>query len=224
MGLVARIFQYGFYLALPATVGAVVLICWLIPRRLDARTAGVGRSFRQIAVWALVAAIAPYLGLSHGWYRTKVLRVGSGGDQFFASAGDRLWHGAAIRSAHERLEDAAAPNSTLAVLPEGIMLNYLLRRESPLRVVNFMPPELMAFGEESVLRSLETTRPDFVVLVHRNTREYAYPLFGTDPRYGLRIVRWVKANYRTIEVIGKEPLKESGFGMEILQRSFKGLQ
>ena len=44
--------------------------------------------------------------------------------------------------------------ATLAVLPEGVMLNYLLRRDSPLRVINLMPPELLVFGEEGILHAL----------------------------------------------------------------------
>jgi hypothetical protein len=108
--------------------------------------------------------------------------------------------------------------STMAVMPEGVMLNYLMRWESPLRVVNLMPPELMTFGEDEVLRSLEAAPPDFVLLVHRNLREYGYPFFGADPRYGERIVRWVRAHYVEARVVGSEPLSSAGFGLVILKR------
>ena len=49
------------------------------------------------------------------------------------------------------------------------MLNYLMRLESPLRVINLMPPEMMAFGEDDVLRSLAAKPPDFVLLLRRST-------------------------------------------------------
>jgi hypothetical protein len=217
LGLNARIAHYGFYLALPATVAGIVLICWMIPLLLDRWTGWrAGRVFRTMALWAVVGAIAPYLGMSHGWYRDKVLPVASGSDRFYASTDD--WRGLALRTAHERLERSAAPDATVAVLPEGVMLNYLLRRDSPLRVFNVMPPEVLAFGESGVLQSLVAAPPEFVVLVHKDTTEYGYRLFGRDLRYGLRTMRWVRGNYRTVDVIGNRPLTEAGSGIEVLER------
>jgi hypothetical protein len=221
MSLNARIVHYGFYLALPATIFAIVQICWLIPHLMNASgTAGGGRTFRQIAVCMLVAAMVPYLALSQARYRDKVLSIGSGSDRFFASASPGLWQGAAVRDAQLQLERSSPPTSTLAVIPEGVMLNYLLRRDSPLRVVNLMPPEVLAFGEEEILRSLEAAPPDFLLLTHRDVREYGYPPFGTDRRYGLRTMDWVRAHYRTVEVIGHDPMSSTGFGVQILQRTF----
>ena len=98
------------------------------------------------------------------------------------------------------------------------MLNYLLRRDSPLRVVNLMPPEILAYGEAEVLRSLQAAPPTFVLLVHKDVREYGYPLFGTDAEYGLRTLEWVKANYRSVDAIGDHLMSPSGFGIEIFER------
>ena len=146
----------------------------------------------------LVAAIAPYLGIAHGWNRTKTLAVGSGSDRFYAST--VVSQGSIAREALRMLEETTFPNATLAVLPEGVMLNYLMRLESPLRVINLMPPELMAFGEDDVMQSLATKPPDFVLLIPRNTEEYGYPPFGTDARYGLRIMSWIHERYEDARV------------------------
>ena len=217
LGLNARIAHYGFYLALPATVAAVVLVCWMVPDLLDRWShRPAGRVFRQFAFWAIAAAIAPYLGLSHGWYRTKVVPIASGADRFYAST--EGWQGHTVRTALERVERLAAPDATLAVLPEGVMLNYLLRRDSPLRVFNAMPPEILAFGEGDVLRSLAASPPAFVLFVHKDTSEYGYPLFGRAVSYGSRTMEWVRARYETREIIGERPLAESGWEIEILER------
>lgn len=219
LGLNPRIVHYGFYLALPATTVAIVLLVWLIPRVLEPwKSVAVARSFRQIACWTLAAAAAPYLGASNWWYRTKVLPVGSGADRFLSSTAQGQWQGAAVRDALQDLDGLAASDATIAVLPEGVMLNYLLRRDSPLRVINLMPPELMAFGEDDVLLSLSSRPPDFIVLVHRDTSEYGYPLFGTDRRYGLRTMRWIEAHYRRQRLIGQDPTINGGLGIVILQR------
>jgi hypothetical protein len=167
-------------------------------------------------LWALAAAIAPYLGLAYGWYRTKTLAVASGSDRFYASTLDGLWQGRAVRDALDVLAQNAAPGDTLAVLPEGVMLNYLARLDSPLRVINLMPPEVMAFGEDDVLRSLAARPPDFVLLVHRDTSEYGYPPFGRDPRYGLGIVNWITGRYDGVRRIG--PPGAADAGMQLLKR------
>lgn len=202
IALNSRIVHYGFYLALPATTVSVALVCGLIPEWLEvrgfsARSAG----FRQIAFWAVAASVAPYLGLSHGWYALKTVPVASGADRFFAAGGPGRWQGRALDEARAILDREAAPDARIAVLPEGIMLNYLLRRASPLPLTNAMPPEIAAFGEERLLAALAGSPPDFVVLVQRDTAEYGVPPFGSDPAYGGRILALIKARYQPVHAI-----------------------
>jgi len=217
MGLNARIVHYGFYLSLPAMVLMVVLIAWMLPRAYESsKGARAARTFRTILLIAFAGAIAPYLAISVTRYRDKVIPLGSGGDLFYASRGQEFWQGEAVAETLRQLNRTSG--STMAVMPEGVMLNYLTRRESPLRVVNLMPPELMTFGEDEILRSLETAPPDLVVLVHVDVREYGYPAFGWDPLYGERTVQWVRSHYREVRVVGTDPLSPAGFGLIVLER------
>jgi len=219
MGLNTRLVQYGFYLALPAMVVAITLTSSLIPQVLASwKSEAVARGFRQIALWTLAAAIAPYLGLAHGWYRTKTIAIGAGADRFYASSMSGQWQGAAVQDALRALKESAHPGAILAVLPEGVMINYLLRLDSPLRIVNPMPPELMAFGEDDVLRSLMAKPPDFVLLIEKDTSEYGYPPFGSDPRYGLTTLAWIHQRYETVRVIRKDPGRESEAVMRLMSR------
>jgi hypothetical protein len=222
IALSPSISHYGFYLALPATTVTIILVCWLIPDLLT-RFASVKTAvgFREIALCAVAAATVPYLAISQYWHREKTLAIGTGADRFYAVAAPLSWHGAAVRDTYQALERLAAPGMTLAVLPEGVILNYLLRLDSPLRVINLKPPELMAFGEQDVLRSLSAEPPDFVVLVHRDTDEYGYPLFGMDLRYGLTTRNWVDARYQLVRTVGRDPRSASGYGMEILRRRIR---
>jgi len=217
IGLNSRIFHYGFYLALPALTIVTIVLCWLIPRHLEQSHRGAtARNFRWIAAVSLAASTLPYLGLSNRWYASKTISIGSGADRFYGSTYPGLWQGALLKEALEQLDKEAKPGDTIAVLPEGVMLNYLSRHASPLHVVNLMPPELMTFGENAVVESLQTAPPDFVVLVHKDTSEYGYPLFGTDQRYGKDTIEWVRARYRAVRSLGREPMTASGFGIEIL--------
>ncbi|MFH0981307.1 MAG: glycosyltransferase family 39 protein [Planctomycetota bacterium] len=42
--------------------------------------------------------------------------------------------------------------------------------------------------------------------------------FGTDPRYGKKIMDWIKDEYEDAKQIGYEPLKDGRFGIKILKR------
>ena len=219
MGLNARVVHYGFYLALPATTVMIVLLAWVVPQALHNWSAGAAaQGFRTIAIWAVVAAIVPYLGRSYGIYRLKTIPIGAGADRFYALDAPPLWHGAAARDALAQIRELSPPGSTVAVLPEGVMLNYLSRRQTPLRVINLMPPELLAFGEANVLRSLVDAPPELILLVRRDVSEYGYPPFGTDPKYGQAIAIWIRGHYNLLRIVSALPDQEGESGIEILRR------
>ena len=122
-----------------------------------------------------------------------------------------------VEEALRRIEQRFPEDATLLVLPEGVMLNYLLRRPTPTRFISFMPPELILFGEERMLEALDAHPPDGVILVHKDTSEYGLPLFGRD--YGRRIFDWVERRYRPVAApLGHPPLQPgSVFGISILE-------
>ena len=95
------------------------------------------------------------------------------------------------------------------------MLNYLLRRASPLRIVTLMPPEILIFGEDAVLQSLVSAPPDFVALVAKDTSEYGYPPFGSAAHYGQRTMQWIRSHYRSVAVVGRG--SDVNSGIEIFQ-------
>jgi hypothetical protein len=219
MWLNAQPYHYGFYLALPATNVTVVLLLWFLPRTLARGNPEASGRIRLVMLALIAATIAPHLALSNRWYQSKVVPIGVGHDRFLASNMRNMWQGAVVQQTLDWLEQNAPAGATLTVLPEGVMINYLARRETPARLLNFMPPEIIAFGEQAVVRSLDAHPPDFVLLVHRSTAEYGYPLFGSSPDYGRDILTWVRRHYRTAAVIGRDPMTEAGFGIEILRRA-----
>ncbi len=109
-----------------------------------------------------------------------------------------------VASLVEWVEANLPPDATLLVLPEGVMVNYLTRRVNPTRHLNFVPPEIMIFGEGQILEDLRAQPPDYVVLVHRETREYGLPLFGTD--YAPRLLEWAREQYEPVAQVGAVPL------------------
>jgi hypothetical protein len=215
-----RLYHYGFFLAMPALSITVALLLGLLPAAFTGDRVAWQRA-RALFSGSVAIAIIPALVLSNTWYRGKTVAVSEGGDRFYASGQPAMWQGPSVQSALDWLGQNAPPGATMIALPEGVMINYLSRRENPTRFINFMPPEAVAFGEHVMARSLAERPPDFLLLVHKNTTEYGYASFGSTPEYGGEILPWVRRNYRTVEVIGQDPANADGRGIEILKRIVK---
>src|SRR4029077_979618 len=83
---------------------------------------------------------------------------------------------------------------TLAVMPEGITLNYLTRTTPPLTFQTFTPPETADPGIESVvIDEMGKRPPDRVAIVSRDVQEYGYYAFGLD--YDRRLAGHLFAHY-----------------------------
>jgi hypothetical protein len=163
------------------------------------------------------------------FYKDKDFMMGSGGDRIVAYDPKIDPTGAAMASAAAWIETHTAPTNTLAVLPEGVMLNYLTRRDNPTPYVVFAF-EVWAFGEQNMLAAYETNPPDYIILIQRDSSEYGPAgagYFGQQKGYGFDVMQWVRRNYKPVELIGSEPLSprlravaagQSGaFGIKILK-------
>ncbi len=216
MILAARVYHYGFALAAPAGILLVVLLVDWIPSELR-KWGGSGRVFRGVALVMVAVATGNYVELSGARYETKTVPIAESPDTFLArppQSGVLSGRAALVDELLVRL-DALPEDATVLVLPEGVMINYLVRRRSPTRYVTYLPPELILFGEQEMVDALSSNPPTVVVLVHKDTREYGYPLFGRD--YGQQIMNWVRERYEpTSPLLGDEPLAPgSRFGIRV---------
>lgn len=221
MPLNARIPHYGFALAMPATLLLVAALAHGLPALLSVREGG-GTVARGLALAAVIAAVVFFVRWSDRFYRAKDFTVGAGADAITAEnprVSPRPLH---LVRAMRRLEEIAPPGASLLVLPEGVSLNYWLRRPNPSRFNLFLPAELAASGAAVMLDDLRANPPDFVALVHRNAAEFGVGPFGVDPRNGREIAAWVRERYRRIERIGAEPFGDQGFGVVLLRRAEAG--
>ncbi|MCK6446799.1 MAG: glycosyltransferase family 39 protein [Planctomycetes bacterium] len=217
MILNARIEHYGFALALPALALAVMLAVHDLPLWVG-RFGGAGRAgnaatlARAFALAGAAVIAGAFLELSNARLAKKTVVVGSGADRFQADLRGEFLNRALTRLAEDD------PALTLAVFPEGVMANYLARRKNPTPFVNFMPPELVLFGETRIVQTFQATPPDRVLLVHKDTTEYGFPLFGAD--YGRELANWIVQNFRPLgPPLGDPPLVPgSRFGIQVLGR------
>ena len=97
------------------------------------------------------------------------------------------------------------------------VLEEVARRVNPTGHLNFMPPELLIFGEDRILEAFRGNPPDLIALTHKDTREYGVGFFGNG--YGRDLYGWVDANYEPIALFGDPPLEPgSHFGVRLLER------
>lgn len=212
MVLKTRIAQYGFALAMPATALIVVMLWSWIPQRLDGARFGA-RTFQAGVAAAFACFAAIHLARTAPVQRGKTVEVGSGADRFRSDVRGKIVN--ATLAWLEQRAPANAARPTLAVFPEGVTLNYLARLRNPTPYVNFMPPEIMLFGEEHILDALRSAPPDIVLLVHKDTSEYGARWFGRD--YAPALGDWLRTSYRRAQRFGDPPLQAgSRFGIDVL--------
>ena len=186
ISLNARIYHYGFVLAMPATLLVVAAVVGWVPAWVSRRGRD-GATFRAGGAGALAAVIGVYLSLAARLMQRQAYPVGEGGNRFRADE-----RGAAMDQILHALRRRARPGDTLAVLPEGAMLNVLAGRTNPTPYWSANPPFSFyapgrgeAAGERKVLESLEARPPDWVVLVDENLSEFGTPYFGRDYAKGV---------------------------------------
>ena len=211
MILNCRLHQYGFVLAMPAFIMLVVALLYWLPNWLTS----IGRSgglFRGAALGVLLAASLSYLSRTNHYISKKHITVGTGSDAFLADG-----RGPPVNFVLGEMTSLLGPDQTIGVLPEGVMINYLVRRPSGWRHTNFMPTEVALFGEDAMVADMKSHPPDYIVLVHKETSEFGFRFFGKD--YGTRMMAWIDQNYSELGLAGDRPFVDPyRFGMLLMKR------
>ena len=214
MILNARLYHYGFALGLPATALVAAAAWSWLPARVEA--AGGSAAVVRAGVAAALACFAgAHLVQTARMHAGKTVEVGAGADRFLADA-----RGKVVNAALAWLDARYPPGTarpTLAALPEGVTINYLSRTRNPTPYFNFMPPEIILFGEDRILEAFRASPPDLVLLVHKDTSDYGLRWFGRD--YAEELGAWLRASYGEVERFGDPPFRpRSRFGIDVLAR------
>jgi hypothetical protein len=185
MLLNVRVGHYGFALAAPAAVFTVVALARWLPDAVDRR--GMRGAVVRGAVLGLLAVFAfEHARVTHSWMERKTEQLGSGVDAMRTDL-----RGAFVQRAVDHVR--AAGYRSIAVLPEGVMVNYLARTPNPTRYLNFMPPEEILFGDAAWEEAFRRAPPDAIVIVPKDTSEFGRGPFGIG--YGTRLAAWIREEY-----------------------------
>ena len=79
------------------------------------------------------------------------------------------------------------------VFPECLGINVLTERTSDNKFYSLIPLYVETFGEKIIIKRLEKTKPNFIIINNYDTSAYYYREFGTD--YAQEILKWIKENY-----------------------------
>lgn len=215
LGLFPRIWHYGFVLAMPAFAGGVYCVLWLLPKLLEKKWQVPAVLFRGTAWIVLIIGFLSLFHDSEESYARQTIPVGSGSDLMFASHEPE--HAEDFNAALAWIEENVPKDGTLAVLPQGAIINFLTRRINPTPCVFWDSNELPFIGEATMTQAFERSPPDYVVIVHRDAPLIDLKPFGA-PGYGGNVIEWIQQNYRPQRLIGHEPLAGGLFGIKILKR------
>jgi hypothetical protein len=189
MLLNARVAQYGFALAMPAGVVLADAAVVTFPIRAASRSGDPTRA-RLAAGLLIAAAVAVHVYVTSRYANAATVEVGRGNDQFRADH-----RGVEVNTAIRQLNEIDPLGNTLAVFPQGLMLNYLTRRADPVSVVNLMPPEVISTGESAVMNMLRASSPDAIILSEKDIDDGGFVLTEGHHVYARQVLDWVKANY-----------------------------
>jgi hypothetical protein len=78
------------------------------------------------------------------------------------------------------------------------MINYLAGKANPTPYFTLMPPEVLMFGDDNVVKSYEKHPPDILVIIPADLGEYGYASFD---EIAPRTSAFFKANYQPIQTI-----------------------
>lgn len=206
----SQLFHYGFYLAVPAVMTLILACLSWLPNTITRRGAEE-RLLRAAVLGILFAFTLTHIQHTRDLYQHKTSMIHAGPDSFRTD-----WRGPLVAEAVNTIQSMGRPTDTLVCIPEGVMLNYLLRLTNPTPHTNFMPTEMAIFGEAQILETLKTHPPDWIALVHKDTSEFGSQYFGRD--YGRDYKTWIQSNYEVASLIGKPPLEADQFGIALLRR------
>lgn len=198
-----RIYHYGYFQASLAAVVAVATAVQLRPP---------GRCGYLVMLGVFLGVgVAQLNAISRHYFRLKTRGIAEGVDRFYGFPN-------AVVFEETRAALAAEPDGgSLVVAPEGVMLNYLLRRTSPLSNTAFHPRSVEKW--EAMVTRLAAQPPEFVVFLTRDLREYGVARFGDAPEHGGAFTVWVKRNYRPVDRFGFDPLDPNLDGAVIYRRA-----
>lgn len=117
------------------------------------------------------------------------------------------------------LAEQIPAGDSVVVLPEGVMLNYITRHPAGIPYSNYMPPEVLLYGERRILEAFRATPPDWLIIAPKSFQDYFPVPAGHPPvQFGRgyldELVRWIQTEYHPVTAL-RDP---SGYAITVLKK------
>ena len=200
MVLNGRIFQYGF---IQASMAALVIVAALLGDSPLFELLGKygTKLFRLGFSFVLIVAIISTINNSNRLLGAKTLAIGKGVDLLYTYPSNVLMTGQIVGTFSDLLSKQPSDKSII-VIPEGIMINYLARKKSPVSDVSFYTN---TSAESVIVGKLKKSPPSWIIYIPRDLTEYGVIQFGSKGQSGEELMNWIKANYHTVISMGGDP-------------------
>jgi hypothetical protein len=204
MALNPRFFHYGYYQAALAGVVTMAAIFRSMPDLLKL----VGRSratYTVVVAACLVAGIWQLEAISLLYFKLKTTPIAEGADRFYGFDPRAETTASFVEEARQTLA-ARAECKTVFVAPEGVMLNYLLRKSSTVPQFMITPSLIRGTLGLRLIEGLKTRPPDCVAFIGHDWRGFGVSRFGDIPEHGSEILSWLDRNYKLFRQFGGDPV------------------
>jgi hypothetical protein len=193
-----RVYHYGFVLAAPCGLLAVIALLDWFPSSMRLR--GTSALIARLGAMGLLAAVM----IEHILLTHRTLAEHSIGIPLVF--GGTAYAEPASVNAAVAIQWLRAHNGTVAVLPDAAGINYAAGRTNSTRYIVVLPMVLAMYGEQNVLRDFQRNAPDFILIMSFDERAFGPRFLGVD--YGVELFQWIQKNYRSIGIFeGERPIQ-----------------
>ena len=210
-----QIAHYGFALALPATLILIHILTHEVPKQISSHSK-LHDFYHPLTITAVALFIALHIKFEYKMYSLKSQSVGSNSDTLVDYHSFLSSRGIIFNDAIAFIQKEIPKEAHFAAIPGSIMLNYMTRRESPLKYIYLNPGIFQLIGEYQIREDLKNARPPYIILVEQKFPQHGRTNFGKD--FGKETYQWILRNYGLIQQYGAQPFATEDFGIQILKR------
>lgn len=194
-----RVYHYGFVLAAPCGLLAVIALLEWLPKCTSLRDESALIA-RLGALGLLAAVMIESIVLTHRTLEEHSVAIP------LAFGGTAHVEGDSANAA-EAIRWLDAHPGTIAVLPDAAGINYAAGRTNATRYAVLHPMVLAMYGQPDVLADFQRNPPDYILIMSFDEGAFGPRFFGVD--YGVDLFRWIKRNYRSLGIFqgGPRPIQ-----------------
>ena len=210
-----HVYHYGFALALPATLVCIRWVLYEFPKLLN-NFSGSADFYRSTMAMLGLVIIANHVWFGYQMHQFKGYPVGSGQDTLLDYHPELEPRAPIVSDTLKYIREHIEPDTEIAPIPYGNMINYMTRNRNPLRIFTINPVEAKIFDEQQYLDEIRAAPPEYILFLDVDSSRLGARYFGKD--YAQNIYQWIQTHYSIQKQFGQAPFQGKGFGIQLLRK------